>query len=96
VLAAAGIDLGKTYPAPIVDHAAARAHALAGYETVKATARADPCLCGRGFDLNYEQKPANAGDGRCNSCLASGTSGAKIAAIAGFVKQSASNADVFF
>ncbi len=42
VLAAAGIDLGKTYPLPIVDHAAARARALAGYELVKATARADP------------------------------------------------------
>jgi len=41
VLAAAGIDLGKTYPLPIVDHAAARARALAGYETVKERARAD-------------------------------------------------------
>jgi deoxyribodipyrimidine photo-lyase len=30
-LAAAGITLGKNYPAPIVDHAAARARALAAY-----------------------------------------------------------------
>jgi deoxyribodipyrimidine photo-lyase len=42
VLAAAGVDLGRTYPLPIVDHAAARARALAGYELVKATVRADP------------------------------------------------------
>jgi deoxyribodipyrimidine photo-lyase len=39
VLAAAGIELGKTYPLPIVDHAAARARALAAFERVKATAR---------------------------------------------------------
>ena len=31
VLARAGVVLGKTYPAPIVDHAAARARALAAY-----------------------------------------------------------------
>jgi deoxyribodipyrimidine photo-lyase len=31
----AGITLGKTYPKPIVDHRAARARALAGYENVK-------------------------------------------------------------
>ena len=31
----AGITLGETYPAPIVDHKAARARALAGYEKVK-------------------------------------------------------------
>jgi len=30
-LAAAGVELGRTYPAPIVDHAAARARALAAY-----------------------------------------------------------------
>lgn len=35
VLKAAGVVLGKTYPRPIVDHAAARAAALAGYEAVK-------------------------------------------------------------
>ncbi|PLX37997.1 MAG: deoxyribodipyrimidine photolyase [Hyphomicrobiales bacterium] len=31
----AGVRLGETYPAPIVDHAKARAAALAGYEAVK-------------------------------------------------------------
>jgi deoxyribodipyrimidine photo-lyase len=31
VLAAAGVELGKTYPAPIVDHAAARAEALRAF-----------------------------------------------------------------
>ena len=35
VLAQAGVGLGETYPAPIVDHAAARARALAGYAEVK-------------------------------------------------------------
>jgi deoxyribodipyrimidine photo-lyase len=35
-LAAAGVRLGETYPLPIVDHAGARAAALAGYEAVKA------------------------------------------------------------
>ncbi len=35
LLAAAGITLGKTYPQPIVDHVAARARALAAYETVR-------------------------------------------------------------
>lgn len=34
-LDAAGVALGETYPAPIVDHAAARRQALAGYEAVK-------------------------------------------------------------
>jgi deoxyribodipyrimidine photo-lyase len=34
-LAAADIDLGKTYPAPIVDHAAARDKTLARYAVVK-------------------------------------------------------------
>jgi deoxyribodipyrimidine photo-lyase len=34
-LAAAGIKLGETYPRPIVDHAAARRAALAGYEKVR-------------------------------------------------------------
>ncbi len=38
-LASAGVTLGKTYPQPIVDHAAARARALAAYETVKAAAK---------------------------------------------------------
>ncbi len=36
VLSAAGVILGKTYPRPIVDHAEARAAALAGYVAVKA------------------------------------------------------------
>ena len=35
VLAAAGVSLGKNYPHPLVDHAAARARALAAYEDVK-------------------------------------------------------------
>ena len=34
VLAASGVGLGATYPAPIVDHAAARARALAAYRSV--------------------------------------------------------------
>jgi deoxyribodipyrimidine photo-lyase len=37
-LAAAGVTLGKTYPKPIIDHAAARARALAAFETVKSAA----------------------------------------------------------
>ncbi len=40
VLAAAGITLGETYPRPMVDHRAARAAALEGYEAVKEAARA--------------------------------------------------------
>ena len=36
ILRAAGVTLGRTYPRPIVEHAAARAAALAGYEAVKA------------------------------------------------------------
>jgi deoxyribodipyrimidine photo-lyase len=35
VLAAAGVRIGETYPAPIVDHGKARAAALAAYEAVK-------------------------------------------------------------
>jgi deoxyribodipyrimidine photo-lyase len=38
-LAAAGVTLGKNYPLPIVDHAAARARALAAYDAVKAAAQ---------------------------------------------------------
>lgn len=34
-LKAAGVTLGKTYPKPMVDHAAARARALQAYEAVK-------------------------------------------------------------
>ncbi|NOT71098.1 MAG: deoxyribodipyrimidine photo-lyase [Hyphomicrobium sp.] len=34
-LAAAGVTLGKTYPHPLVDHAAARARALSAYDAVK-------------------------------------------------------------
>jgi deoxyribodipyrimidine photo-lyase len=36
-LKSAGIDLGTTYPKPIVDHAAARKRALAAYETMRRT-----------------------------------------------------------
>ena len=32
----AGVALGKTYPRPIVDHAWARARALAAYEEIRA------------------------------------------------------------
>jgi deoxyribodipyrimidine photo-lyase len=35
VLAAAGVVLGETYPAPIVDHPAARASAIAAYEAAR-------------------------------------------------------------
>jgi deoxyribodipyrimidine photo-lyase len=35
-LAAAGVRLGKTYPRPIVDHASARARALAAFEELRA------------------------------------------------------------
>lgn len=35
VLEKAGVELGKTYPKPIVEHAAARARALEAYEVVK-------------------------------------------------------------
>jgi deoxyribodipyrimidine photo-lyase len=35
VLKAAGVILGKTYPKPIVDHRAARAAALAGYQSIR-------------------------------------------------------------
>ena len=36
-LRAAGVILGKTYPLPIVDHAKARAAALAAYQTLKSS-----------------------------------------------------------
>ena len=36
ILAASDVELGRTYPLPIVDHAYARERALAGYESVKA------------------------------------------------------------
>ncbi len=39
-LVLAGVRLGETYPRPIVDHASARAAALAGYEHVKRNAPA--------------------------------------------------------
>ena len=42
VLKAAGITLGKTYPLPLVEHAAARAAAIAGYGAVKAAGEAMP------------------------------------------------------
>lgn len=35
VLAEAGVTLGRTYPLPVVDHAAARAAALAAFEEMK-------------------------------------------------------------
>jgi deoxyribodipyrimidine photo-lyase len=35
VRAQAGVELGKTYPAPIVDHAFARQRALDAFETIK-------------------------------------------------------------
>jgi deoxyribodipyrimidine photo-lyase len=34
-LAAAGIELGRTYPAPIVDHGAARQRALAAFQRIR-------------------------------------------------------------
>jgi len=40
-LSAAGIELGKTYPYPIVDHKFARERALSGYKAVKAASH-DP------------------------------------------------------
>ena len=42
LLQAGGVSLGKTYPRPIVDHAAARARALAAYETIKKPATSIP------------------------------------------------------
>ena len=38
LLETSGITLGKTYPLPIVDHAAARKRALAGYDRIKQSA----------------------------------------------------------
>jgi deoxyribodipyrimidine photo-lyase len=38
VLKAAGVDLGLNYPHPLVEHAAARARALAAYGTIKESA----------------------------------------------------------
>jgi deoxyribodipyrimidine photo-lyase len=37
-LASAGIELGKTYPLPVVDHAIARQHTLTRYAVVKQAA----------------------------------------------------------
>jgi deoxyribodipyrimidine photo-lyase len=37
-LAGAGVTLGKTYPKPIIDHAEARARALAAFESLKSAA----------------------------------------------------------
>jgi deoxyribodipyrimidine photo-lyase len=37
-LAAAGIELGRHYPRPVVDHAAAREKTLARYAVVKSKA----------------------------------------------------------
>jgi deoxyribodipyrimidine photo-lyase len=38
VLRAAGIELGRTYPKPLVDHGAARARALAAFQSLRAAA----------------------------------------------------------
>jgi deoxyribodipyrimidine photo-lyase len=40
VLAEAGVELGSSYPLPMVDHALARQQALAAYERVKEAAKA--------------------------------------------------------
>lgn len=42
VLAKAGVELGKTYPAPIVDHAEARDRALAAFRSLRRGAEAEP------------------------------------------------------
>jgi deoxyribodipyrimidine photo-lyase len=39
ILAGAGVELGRTYPRPIVDHDVARKAALAGYERVRSAPR---------------------------------------------------------
>jgi len=39
LLAAAGVTLGQNYPAPIIEHKAARARALAAFERIKDTGR---------------------------------------------------------
>jgi deoxyribodipyrimidine photo-lyase len=39
ILAGAGVELGRTYPRPIVDHDQARKAALAGYERVRSATR---------------------------------------------------------
>jgi deoxyribodipyrimidine photo-lyase len=44
VLAKAGIRLGKTYPRPIVDHAAARDRALDAFRSIRQTARMEADL----------------------------------------------------
>jgi len=46
-LAAAGVVLGRTYPAPIVDHAAQRPKALALFETARRASRTAPPPRGR-------------------------------------------------
>ena len=38
ILKEAGVELGKTYPAPIVDHKVARERALAAFQSLKETA----------------------------------------------------------
>jgi deoxyribodipyrimidine photo-lyase len=35
VLAGAGVELGTTYPVPIVDHKKSRERALAAYQSIK-------------------------------------------------------------
>jgi deoxyribodipyrimidine photo-lyase len=43
-LASAGVELGATYPKPIVDHKAARERALTAYSKVRATHAASSAL----------------------------------------------------
>ncbi|HVO16343.1 MAG TPA: FAD-binding domain-containing protein, partial [Alphaproteobacteria bacterium] len=40
VLSDAGVALGKSYPRPIVEHAAARSRALAAFAAIKGSAQA--------------------------------------------------------
>ena len=42
VLRQAGVELGKTYPSPIVDHAEARGRALAAFAEIKANKAVEP------------------------------------------------------
>ena len=53
VLAEAGVTLGRTYPWPIVDHPAARAHALKTFNASRAGAR------GRTFDCSMDKNATN-------------------------------------
>jgi deoxyribodipyrimidine photo-lyase len=48
VLKPAGIELGRDYPRPIIDHAAARKRALAAFATLRITPGSDPGVRPRG------------------------------------------------